>query len=64
MALNYHRQFLNRKIDVLVERTKDGWAQGYSQHYIPVQFQTTENLQGQVVSLKAIEASATNLICE
>lgn len=63
MALNYHRQFLDRTIHVLVERIQDGTAQGYSEHYIPVEFNTNEELEGEVVSLKATEATAAGLLC-
>jgi threonylcarbamoyladenosine tRNA methylthiotransferase MtaB len=61
MALAYHGQFLNQSIDVLVEGSKDGEAHGYSEHYIPVQFPSTEVLRGQVVGIKAIEADKTGI---
>jgi len=57
MALAYHRQFLGRKIDVLVERIKENIATGYSEHYIPVEFPTEDNVQGQVVPVEAVEAT-------
>ncbi|MBT8041712.1 MAG: tRNA (N(6)-L-threonylcarbamoyladenosine(37)-C(2))-methylthiotransferase MtaB [Pontiella sp.] len=61
MALDYHRQFIDRKIDVLVERVKDGSATGYSAHYIPVDFQTTEHERGQVVQLTGTDASSDRI---
>ncbi len=66
MSLEYHRQFLGREIEVLVERIKDGTATGYSRRYIPVEFQTAEfktpdDLQGQIVSIQPTEATATSL---
>jgi threonylcarbamoyladenosine tRNA methylthiotransferase MtaB len=60
-ALNFHRQFLEKQIDVLVEARKEGMATGYSEHYIPVEFQTAENLQGQVVELIATEVSSDHI---
>ncbi|MEI6892701.1 MAG: tRNA (N(6)-L-threonylcarbamoyladenosine(37)-C(2))-methylthiotransferase MtaB [Pontiella sp.] len=51
MAANYHNQFQDKTIDVLVERVKDEKATGYSRHYIPVEFQCSEDLQGKVVPI-------------
>jgi threonylcarbamoyladenosine tRNA methylthiotransferase MtaB len=42
MALEYHRQFLNRETEVLVEGVRDGIATGYSRNYIPVEFQALD----------------------
>ena len=61
MALAYHRQFLNQKIDVLVEGVKDGVAHGYSEHYIPVEFPAAETQRGEIVAIEPTEASATGL---
>ncbi len=61
MALNFHRQFLEKPIDVLVEGHKEGVATGYSEHYIPVEFQAAESFRGQVVRLVATEATADRI---
>ncbi len=61
MALDYHCQFLDRKIDVLVERVRNGKATGYSQHYIPVEFETTKDLQGEVVALNITHADSAGI---
>jgi len=61
MALAYHRQFLGQSVGVLVERMKDGMAQGYSEHYIPVEFPAPHTQRGEVVSAEAAEATATGL---
>ncbi|HEY5653545.1 MAG TPA: tRNA (N(6)-L-threonylcarbamoyladenosine(37)-C(2))-methylthiotransferase MtaB [Pontiella sp.] len=61
MALDYHRQFLNRDLNVLVEQIKDGTASGYSEHYIPVEFQTSDNLKSEVISVLATEATSSGL---
>ncbi len=61
LALAYHSQFLGHPVDVLVERSRDGIATGYSEHYIPVKFHSHEALRGQVVSVKATEATAMGL---
>ncbi len=56
-ALAYHSQFLGQSIDVLVERFKDGMAQGYSAHYIPVEFPAVESQRGEVVTQIALDAT-------
>ena len=62
MAFNFHNPFIGQSIDVLVERVKDGIATGYSKHYIPVEFQSLENLQGQIISMKATQATSSGLL--
>jgi len=62
MAQAYHRQFLGKQIDVLVERNKDGIATGYSEHYIPVEFPSSQTMRGEVVNLKAAEATSIGII--
>jgi len=59
MALDYHRQFIGREIEVLVEQSRDGLASGYSKHYIPVEFPANENLRKQIVAAMPCEASAS-----
>lgn len=61
MARAYHNQFLNQKIDVLVEGVKDGVAHGYSEHYIPVEFPAAQAQRGEIVSVKAAETAAIGL---
>jgi threonylcarbamoyladenosine tRNA methylthiotransferase MtaB len=62
MAMDFHRRFLGKPIDVLVERHKEDLATGYSEHYIPVEFQTEGNLQGQVVSMEAAQADSSGIV--
>jgi len=61
MALDYHRQFIGRRIEVLVERSRNGISSGYSRHYIPVEFPAQENLRKQVVNREATEATHTGI---
>ncbi len=61
MAMNYHRQFLETPINVLVEQVKDGIATGYSAHYIPVEFPAENTKRGEIVSVKATDATPTGL---
>jgi threonylcarbamoyladenosine tRNA methylthiotransferase MtaB len=61
MALAYHREFINQPINVLIEGTDDGIAHGYSEHYIPVHFPSTEELRGQVIALTAHEADKSGI---
>ncbi len=61
MALTYHRKFLEKPINVLVERIKDSVASGYSEHYIPVEFPTAQAQPGEIVSVEAVEASPARL---
>ena len=61
MALDYHRQFLNKPVEVLVENVQNNTASGYSAHYIPVKFKTKEALRGHAVSITASEAGSSGL---
>ncbi|MEN7973125.1 MAG: tRNA (N(6)-L-threonylcarbamoyladenosine(37)-C(2))-methylthiotransferase MtaB [Verrucomicrobiota bacterium] len=61
MSLDYHRQFLGQKIDVLVERCKEGIATGYSEHYIPVEFHSPDAKRGQIISVNATAATKTGI---
>lgn len=61
MARAYHRQFLGRQINVLVERHKDGIATGYSEHYIPVEFPAAEDIQGRIVPVEVAEAATSGI---
>lgn len=61
MASDYHGQFQGLEVDVLVERIKDGIATGYSRHYIPVEFQSLEDLKGKVVPMQVSEANASGI---
>ncbi len=61
LALEYHRQFMGKQINVLVEQTKSGIASGYSEHYIPVEFQTSDDLRGSVVEISVSDATSQGL---
>jgi tRNA A37 methylthiotransferase MiaB len=62
MALKFHQKFIGQPIEVLVEQIKEGQASGYSEHYIPVEFQGLEVSKGQLISLKAQNATENGLI--
>jgi threonylcarbamoyladenosine tRNA methylthiotransferase MtaB len=62
MALKFHQKFIGQPIEVLVEQIKEGQASGYSEHYIPVEFQGLEVSKGQLVSLEAQNATENGLI--
>lgn len=61
MALAYHSQFLSQPVEVLVEGTADGIAQGYSKHYVPVRFPSTTNRKRQIVNIQTTEADKSGL---
>jgi threonylcarbamoyladenosine tRNA methylthiotransferase MtaB len=61
MALNFHRQFVGTPVNILVEQQKDGLATGYTQHYIPVELKTPNDVRGQIVSVTADTATADGL---
>lgn len=61
MALDFHSQFLNRPIEVLVEQVKEGEASGYSAHYIPTTFQSPEVSRGDIVPLRITEATRSGI---
>jgi hypothetical protein len=44
-----------------VEGTKDGIAQGYSKHYIPVQFPSTGDRKRKVVDIQTTDADKSGL---
>ncbi len=56
MALEYHRGFVGSRVRVLVEQVRDGIAKGYSEHYVPVEFPTGDNLRRSVVAVDIKEA--------
>ncbi len=62
LAHDYHRQFIGKKIDVLIEQCKEGTATGYSEHYIPVELPMQEFLRGQVVSAKPMKVTESGLM--
>ncbi|MFA5688363.1 MAG: MiaB/RimO family radical SAM methylthiotransferase [Kiritimatiellales bacterium] len=61
MKENYHRKFIGRTVDVLVERAVNGECSGGSPHYIPVQFPGAENLYRTIVPVKILSATKQNL---
>lgn len=61
LALDYHRQFIGKKIEVLVEQQKDGMAGGYSEHYIPVEFPSPASLRKQLVEVEVASASGDSI---
>lgn len=61
MALDFHRRFLDRSIDVLVEGVKGGSATGYSEHYVPVEFPAENALRRKIVRINAVEATVSGL---
>jgi threonylcarbamoyladenosine tRNA methylthiotransferase MtaB len=61
MALKYHSQFLDKSIGVLVEGITDGMAHGYSEHYIPTEFQSSDAVRGQISDVKAVSADKTGI---
>jgi len=58
LALDYHRQFIGKKIEVLVEQHKEGVAGGYSEHYIPVEFPSQGSRRKQLVEVEVAAASS------
>ena len=61
MALAYHKQFIGKPVDVLIERVKDGIAQGYSEHYVPVHFPSETARKRDVVQVRAVEADKSGI---
>ena len=61
MALAFHRQFVGKPVEVLVERTEGGSASGYSRHYVPVGFQSLEARKGRVERVVPQRATASGL---
>ena len=61
MSLAYHRQFIGKTVEVLVEQIRDGRATGYTEHYIPVDLPAGSEQRGGMVSATATEADADGL---
>ncbi len=61
MAVDYHRQFLDAEVDVLVERVQDGIATGYTPHYIPATFACAEENRNQVTPIRVADATASGI---
>jgi len=55
MAHAHHKGFVGKQVEVLVESTGKGVAQGYSEHYVPVKFKTNEALRHQMVRIDVTE---------
>ena len=66
MAQDYHRSFINRTVQVLVEEAKDGMASGLTETYIRTVFPTsrTDELLGQIVSVRVIQADKQGIVGE
>lgn len=61
MSLAFNQAFVGQVVNVLVERCRDGICSGVSEHYIPVKFQSSENLAGSVVPV-SITASDKSVL--
>lgn len=57
LALDYHRQFVGKTIEVLVEHVNEGVAGGYSGHYVPVEFPAHDVRRKQIVEVDIRQAS-------
>jgi len=51
LALNYHQQFINQPVEILIEQIKNTQAKGYSKHYIPVHLPATTLKKSQIITL-------------
>ncbi len=58
LSAEYHRKFIGREEEVLVEQDKEGSATGYSRHYIPITFPTDLPMRKQIVKVLVGQASA------
>ncbi len=61
MSLDYHRRFIGKQVEVLIEGVRDGKATGYTRHYIPATFETTTALRRQIAVIKASEATLSGI---
>lgn len=55
LSYDYHKKFLNKKLDVLIEgktKEKNGFWEGYSDNYIRVFVKSNKNLQNHLIWLK------------
>jgi len=42
---------LGRRLRLLVEETREGWQRGFSDHYLPLRFQSATNWEGRLVEI-------------
>ena len=61
LALNYHHQFLDQPVNVLVEQVDGDCASGYSEHYIPVELPASIAQQGSIIPLRITEATSQGM---
>ncbi|EYE88116.1 30S ribosomal protein S12 methylthiotransferase [Fervidicella metallireducens AeB] len=45
----FTNKFLNKRMDVLFEETKNGYSKGYTKNYIKVQVQSAKDLSGEII---------------
>ena len=54
-TLNYHRSFINRNVEILVEKTDDNYSYGYTKEYIYVQVEGKYQIGGIIkVNIKSV----------
>lgn len=64
LALEYHREFLGKTLEVLVEDGEDkegGWLKGYSGNYIPVRFRKKEDFKGNLIKVRVARCSSQSV---
>jgi threonylcarbamoyladenosine tRNA methylthiotransferase MtaB len=66
LSLDFHRKLIGREVEALVEddRARDGRLQGVTRNYVRTWFDGHDELKGQVIVVRAYQASPEGLLCE
>lgn len=60
----YHRFFIGKTIEVLWERSSNGFWSGFSREYLPCRTQSTATLENTITEARVIEASSDGVLVE
>ena len=62
--LNFNKSLIGKNLPVLVEQLQNGIYTGFTPNYVSVSFKSEKALTNEIVNVKVIDATATELKCE
>ena len=62
--LNFNKSLIGKNLPVLVEQLQNGIYTGFTPNYVSVSFKSEKALINEIVNVKVIDATATELKCE
>lgn len=60
----YNKEYVGKKVEVLVEEEKNGYYQGHTKNYILAEVKSKENLENKIITAKCIEADINHILLE